>query len=173
MERGSKWGIGEGDEEKLKWDRRGANERRCAAEEKRKWILYLSNCSGEGGREERRENLSVFIRLSSCNVLVLWWLCSYLPYWSSLNVFFPLLAYCLSRSLKLFLRGPSIIQVTASDADDPTYGNSARLVYTLVQGHPHFSVDAQTGEFFFSRNCFIIKTAGVSPCSPRLVAHWS
>uniref|UniRef100_A0A671KRB3 Uncharacterized LOC107668960 n=1 Tax=Sinocyclocheilus anshuiensis TaxID=1608454 RepID=A0A671KRB3_9TELE len=41
--------------------------------------------------------------------------------------------------------GTSIIQVTASDADDPTYGNSARLVYTLVQGQPHFSVDAQTG----------------------------
>ncbi|KAJ3595412.1 hypothetical protein NHX12_004716, partial [Muraenolepis orangiensis] len=30
--------------------------------------------------------------------------------------------------------GTSIIQVTATDADDPTYGNSARLVYTLVQG---------------------------------------
>ncbi|XP_051984601.1 uncharacterized protein LOC127645111 [Xyrauchen texanus] len=41
--------------------------------------------------------------------------------------------------------GTSIIQVTASDADDPTYGNSARLVYTLVQGQPHFSVDPQTG----------------------------
>ncbi|KAI5103901.1 hypothetical protein C0J45_5527 [Silurus meridionalis] len=36
-------------------------------------------------------------------------------------------------------------QVTATDADDPTYGNSARLVYTLVQGQPHFSVDPQTG----------------------------
>ncbi|KAG1934918.1 cadherin-7 [Pimephales promelas] len=41
--------------------------------------------------------------------------------------------------------GTSIIQVTASDADDPTYGNSARLVYTLVQGQPHFSMDPQTG----------------------------
>nr|XP_055059068.1 uncharacterized protein LOC129442818 isoform X1 [Misgurnus anguillicaudatus]XP_055059069.1 uncharacterized protein LOC129442818 isoform X1 [Misgurnus anguillicaudatus]XP_055059070.1 uncharacterized protein LOC129442818 isoform X1 [Misgurnus anguillicaudatus] len=41
--------------------------------------------------------------------------------------------------------GTAIIQVTASDADDPTYGNSARLVYTLVQGQPHFSVDPQTG----------------------------
>ncbi|XP_062849586.1 cadherin-24 [Trichomycterus rosablanca] len=41
--------------------------------------------------------------------------------------------------------GTSIIQVTATDADDPTYGNSARLVYTLVQGQPHFSVDPQTG----------------------------
>ncbi|XP_028831973.1 uncharacterized protein cdh24b isoform X1 [Denticeps clupeoides] len=41
--------------------------------------------------------------------------------------------------------GTSIIQVTATDADDPTYGNSARLVYTLVQGQPYFSVDPQTG----------------------------
>ncbi|XP_036451884.1 cadherin-11 [Colossoma macropomum] len=41
--------------------------------------------------------------------------------------------------------GTSIVQVTATDADDPTYGNSARLVYTLVQGQPHFSVDPQTG----------------------------
>ncbi|KAI4882653.1 hypothetical protein NFI96_014644 [Prochilodus magdalenae] len=42
--------------------------------------------------------------------------------------------------------GTSIVQVTATDADDPTYGNSARLVYTLVQGQPHFSVDPQTGQ---------------------------
>ncbi|XP_064190231.1 cadherin-24-like [Anguilla rostrata] len=41
--------------------------------------------------------------------------------------------------------GTSIIQVTATDADDPTYGNSARLVYTLVQGQEYFSVDPQTG----------------------------
>uniref|UniRef100_A0A3P9H0A5 Cadherin 24, type 2b n=1 Tax=Oryzias latipes TaxID=8090 RepID=A0A3P9H0A5_ORYLA len=41
--------------------------------------------------------------------------------------------------------GTSIIQVTATDADDPTYGNSAKLVYTLVQGQPYFSVDPQTG----------------------------
>ncbi|XP_036374738.1 uncharacterized protein LOC118771014 isoform X2 [Megalops cyprinoides] len=41
--------------------------------------------------------------------------------------------------------GTSIIQVTATDADDPTYGNSARLVYTLIQGQQFFSVDPQTG----------------------------
>uniref|UniRef100_A0A3B4GRC1 Cadherin 24 n=1 Tax=Pundamilia nyererei TaxID=303518 RepID=A0A3B4GRC1_9CICH len=41
--------------------------------------------------------------------------------------------------------GTSIIQVTATDADDPTYGNSAKLVYTLVQGQQYFSVDPQTG----------------------------
>uniref|UniRef100_H3BYC4 Cadherin 24 n=1 Tax=Tetraodon nigroviridis TaxID=99883 RepID=H3BYC4_TETNG len=41
--------------------------------------------------------------------------------------------------------GTSIIQVTARDADDPTYGNSARLVYAITQGQDYFSVDAQTG----------------------------
>lgn len=46
----------------------------------------------------------------------------------------------------LLLSGTSIIQVTATDADDPTYGNSAKLVYTLVQGQQYFSVDPQTGE---------------------------
>ncbi|XP_028259690.1 cadherin-24 [Parambassis ranga] len=41
--------------------------------------------------------------------------------------------------------GTSIIQVTARDADDPTYGNSARLVYAITQGQDIFSVDPQTG----------------------------
>ncbi|XP_075685049.1 cadherin-24 isoform X2 [Rhinoderma darwinii] len=41
--------------------------------------------------------------------------------------------------------GTSVIQVTAIDADDPTYGNSARLVYTVLEGQPYFSVDPQTG----------------------------
>ncbi|XP_047192834.1 cadherin-24-like isoform X2 [Scophthalmus maximus] len=41
--------------------------------------------------------------------------------------------------------GTSVIQVTARDADDPTYGNSARLVYAVTQGQDCFSVDPQTG----------------------------
>uniref|UniRef100_A0A3Q2PFG7 Cadherin-24-like n=1 Tax=Fundulus heteroclitus TaxID=8078 RepID=A0A3Q2PFG7_FUNHE len=41
--------------------------------------------------------------------------------------------------------GTSVIQVTAIDADDPTYGNSARLVYGILQGQDFFSVDPQTG----------------------------
>ncbi|XP_047231251.1 cadherin-24-like isoform X2 [Girardinichthys multiradiatus] len=41
--------------------------------------------------------------------------------------------------------GTSITQVTAIDADDPTYGNSARLVYGILQGQDLFSVDPQTG----------------------------
>ncbi|OWK09218.1 hypothetical protein Celaphus_00006449 [Cervus elaphus hippelaphus] len=41
--------------------------------------------------------------------------------------------------------GTSVIQVTAHDADDPSYGNSAKLVYTVLDGLPFFSVDPQTG----------------------------
>nr|XP_023659797.1 cadherin-11-like [Paramormyrops kingsleyae] len=41
--------------------------------------------------------------------------------------------------------GTSVIQVTATDADDPTYGNSAMLVYSILQGQPYFSVEPQTG----------------------------
>ncbi|XP_069766769.1 cadherin-20-like isoform X3 [Narcine bancroftii] len=41
--------------------------------------------------------------------------------------------------------GASVIQLTATDADDPTYGNSARVVYSILQGQPYFSVEARTG----------------------------
>ncbi|XP_034415921.1 cadherin-18 isoform X1 [Cyclopterus lumpus] len=41
--------------------------------------------------------------------------------------------------------GTSVLQITASDADDPTYGNSARIVYSILQGQPYFSVDPKTG----------------------------
>ncbi|TKS87390.1 Cadherin-20 F-cadherin MN-cadherin [Collichthys lucidus] len=41
--------------------------------------------------------------------------------------------------------GTSVIQLTATDADDPTYGNSARVVYSILEGQPYFSVDAKTG----------------------------
>lgn len=43
--------------------------------------------------------------------------------------------------------GTSVIQVTATDADDGMYGNSAKLVYSISQGHPYFSVDPNTGTF--------------------------
>lgn len=39
-----------------------------------------------------------------------------------------------------------MIQVIAHDADDPSYGNSAKLVYTVLDGLPFFSVDPQTGK---------------------------
>ncbi|XP_073346962.1 cadherin-18-like [Pagrus major] len=41
--------------------------------------------------------------------------------------------------------GTSVFQVTASDADDPTYGNSAKIVYSILDGQPYFSVDPKTG----------------------------
>ncbi|XP_061429430.1 LOW QUALITY PROTEIN: cadherin-7-like [Lethenteron reissneri] len=41
--------------------------------------------------------------------------------------------------------GTSVIRVSASDADDPAYGNSAKLVYSMREGQPHFSIDAKTG----------------------------
>ncbi|XP_042284013.1 cadherin-18-like isoform X1 [Thunnus maccoyii] len=41
--------------------------------------------------------------------------------------------------------GTSVFKVTASDADDPTYGNSAKIVYSILEGQPYFSVDPKTG----------------------------
>ncbi|NWS71853.1 CAD19 protein, partial [Crotophaga sulcirostris] len=41
--------------------------------------------------------------------------------------------------------GTSVTQVTATDADDPSYGNSARLLYNLLQGPPYFSVEPKSG----------------------------
>lgn len=45
----------------------------------------------------------------------------------------------------LFSAGTYVTQVTATDADDPTYGNSARVVYSILHGQPYFSVDPKTG----------------------------
>uniref|UniRef100_A0AAQ6A8T1 Cadherin-10 n=1 Tax=Amphiprion ocellaris TaxID=80972 RepID=A0AAQ6A8T1_AMPOC len=41
--------------------------------------------------------------------------------------------------------GTSVVTVTATDADDQTYGNSAKLVYSILQGQPYFSVDSENG----------------------------
>ncbi|XP_033182389.1 cadherin-7-like [Anabas testudineus] len=41
--------------------------------------------------------------------------------------------------------GTSVVTVVATDVDDPTYGNSARLVYSILRGHPYFSVEPKTG----------------------------
>ncbi|NXL46120.1 CAD22 protein, partial [Podilymbus podiceps] len=41
--------------------------------------------------------------------------------------------------------GTSVMQVMASDADDPTYGSSARVVYSVLEGEQHFTVDSKTG----------------------------
>uniref|UniRef100_A0A8C5SJ73 Cadherin domain-containing protein n=1 Tax=Laticauda laticaudata TaxID=8630 RepID=A0A8C5SJ73_LATLA len=42
--------------------------------------------------------------------------------------------------------GTFVMQVTATDADDPTYGNSARVVYSILQGQPYFSVESESGQ---------------------------
>lgn len=54
--------------------------------------------------------------------------------------------------------GTSVLQVTASDADDPTYGNSAKIVYTILEGQPYFSVDPKTGT-----NCFWLHFKHILP----------
>ncbi|TTT62945.1 Cadherin-22 [Bagarius yarrelli] len=41
--------------------------------------------------------------------------------------------------------GTSVMKVMASDADDPTYGSSARIVYSVLEGEKFFTVDRQTG----------------------------
>lgn len=52
-----------------------------------------------------------------------------------------MITYC-----SLLCAGTSVFQVTASDADDPTYGNSAMIVYSILEGQPYFSVDPKTGK---------------------------
>uniref|UniRef100_A0A2K6F7E3 Cadherin domain-containing protein n=1 Tax=Propithecus coquereli TaxID=379532 RepID=A0A2K6F7E3_PROCO len=51
---------------------------------------------------------------------------------------------CLLVILSYF-PGAYVLQVKATDADDPTYGNSARVVYSILQGQPYFSIDPKTG----------------------------
>ena len=43
--------------------------------------------------------------------------------------------------------GTMVVQVAATDADDPTYGNSARVVYSIIHGQPYFSVEPKTGRY--------------------------
>ncbi|KAM3592986.1 uncharacterized protein V6R79_003245 [Siganus canaliculatus] len=41
--------------------------------------------------------------------------------------------------------GTTVAQVTATDADDPMFGNNAKLIYSILQGEPYFSVEPKTG----------------------------
>ncbi|KAM4718531.1 cadherin-7 [Anableps anableps] len=41
--------------------------------------------------------------------------------------------------------GTTVTQVTATDADDPMFGNNAKLIYSILQGEPYFSVQPKTG----------------------------
>lgn len=43
------------------------------------------------------------------------------------------------------------MKVTASDADDPTYGSSARVVYSVLDGERFFTVDRHTGK---NKQCY-------------------
>lgn len=52
----------------------------------------------------------------------------------------------LSTCCVLLCTGTSVFKVTALDADDPTYGNSAKIVYSILEGQPNFSVDPKTGK---------------------------
>lgn len=56
--------------------------------------------------------------------------------------------------------GTFVIEVNATDADDATYGNSAKLVYSILQGQPYFSVEPETGESskHMAKNIFTVDT---------------
>lgn len=49
----------------------------------------------------------------------------------------------------LLLPGTSVTQVIAEDADDEMFGMAAKLVYSISQGHPYFSVEPATGQCHF------------------------
>lgn len=51
-----------------------------------------------------------------------------------------------SSFINCVLAGTSVMKVMASDADDPTYGSSARIVYSVLDGEKFFTVDRQTGK---------------------------
>lgn len=51
---------------------------------------------------------------------------------------------------EMSLVGTFVTKVTATDSDDPVYGNSAKLVYSILEGQPYFSIEPHTA---------IIKTA--------------
>lgn len=62
--------------------------------------------------------------------------------------------------------GTSVIQVTATDADDSMYGNSAKLVYSISQGDPYFSVDPNTGTSWsaLKKSLFDLKKFNLEEC---------
>lgn len=55
-------------------------------------------------------------------------------------------ASIVNLTLHVLFAGTSVVTVTATDADDQTYGNSAKLVYSILQGQPYFSVDSENGK---------------------------
>lgn len=63
--------------------------------------------------------------------------------WSGANFDAALL---FNATFRVLCVGTTVVTITASDADDQTYGNSAKLVYSILQGQPYFSVDSENGE---------------------------
>lgn len=60
-------------------------------------------------------------------------------------------------------------QVTATDADDPMFGNNAKLIYSILQGEPYFSVEPKTGTGAFSLNCLVFISGGCADLSTTTV----
>uniref|UniRef100_W5KKG7 Cadherin 8 n=1 Tax=Astyanax mexicanus TaxID=7994 RepID=W5KKG7_ASTMX len=59
-----------------------------------------------------------------------------------ISLYYTPLPYIINVILfSLFSTGTSVTRVTATDADDPGYGNSAKLVYSILEGQPYFSID--------------------------------
>ncbi|XP_016534013.1 cadherin-7 isoform X2 [Poecilia formosa] len=58
--------------------------------------------------------------------------------------------------------GTTVAQVTATDADDPMFGNNAKLIYSILQGEPYFSVQPKTDVYTFAlpENAAIGTTVG-------------
>ncbi|KAG8571342.1 hypothetical protein GDO81_011606 [Engystomops pustulosus] len=51
----------------------------------------------------------------------------------------------IAEVLEMSPKGTYVTQVTATDKDDPTNGNNARLVYSILQGQPQFSIEIKSG----------------------------
>ncbi|KAM3927723.1 cadherin-19-like [Leptodactylus fuscus] len=51
----------------------------------------------------------------------------------------------IAEVLEMSPKGTYVTQVIATDKDDPTHGNNARLVYNILQGQPQFSIEIKSG----------------------------
>jgi hypothetical protein len=54
--------------------------------------------------------------------------------------------------------------VTANDADDPSTGYHARILYNLERGQPYFSVEPTTGICEFKKNNTILHDSQEEKC---------
>lgn len=59
-----------------------------------------------------------------------------------------------------------MVTVVATDADDPTYGNSARVTYSILQGQPYFSVEPRTGEVTWTQ-LYVIPEHTTAAAAPK------